>query len=35
MLIGQAAKAQEIWNDVLIDEEIIKEIYEKLKLHFI
>ncbi|WP_460293409.1 shikimate dehydrogenase [Clostridium tertium] len=35
MLIGQAAKAQEIWNGVSIDEEIIKEIYEKLKLHFI
>lgn len=35
MLIGQAAKAQEIWQDVSIDEEIIKEIYEKLKLHFI
>ncbi|MCR1952460.1 shikimate dehydrogenase [Clostridium sp. DSM 100503] len=35
MLIGQAAKAQEIWQGISIDEEIIKEIYEKLKLKFI
>ena len=35
MLVAQAVKAQEIWNGVSIDEEIIKEIYEKLKLHFI
>ncbi|WP_291653997.1 shikimate dehydrogenase [Clostridium sp.] len=35
MLIGQAAKSQEIWNSVSISEEIIKEIYQKLKLNFI
>lgn len=35
MLIGQAAKAQEIWQGIKINEEIIKEIYDKLKLHFI
>lgn len=32
MLIGQAVKAQEIWNKVEIEEEIIKEIYENIKL---
>lgn len=33
MLIGQALKAQEIWQQRPIDKEIIKEIYDKLKNH--
>ena len=34
MLIGQAAKAQEIWQDVSIEEVVIKEIYKKLEPQF-
>lgn len=30
MLVGQAIKAQELWNNIKFDEEIIDEIYDKL-----
>lgn len=35
MLIGQAVKAQEIWQEVSIEEVVIKELYHNLKLKFI
>ncbi|WP_411169924.1 shikimate dehydrogenase [Clostridium sp. MB05] len=35
MLIGQAVKSQEIWQEKEIEEEVIKKIYEKIKLKFI
>lgn len=35
MLVGQAAKAQEIWQDTIIDEALIEEIYNNVKKNFI
>lgn len=34
MLVAQAIKAEEIWNDIKIDKKIEEEIYEKLRLRF-
>lgn len=34
MLVAQAMKAEEIWNDIKIDKKIEEEIYEKLNLRF-
>ena len=34
MLIGQAVKAQEIWNNTHIDERIIEDIYKKVSKNF-
>lgn len=34
MLVAQAIKAEEIWNDIIIDKKIEEEIYEKLNLRF-
>lgn len=31
MLVGQAVKSQELWNDIKIDDDVVDEIYEKLK----
>ena len=31
MLVGQGVKAEEIWNDIKIDNEILDIIYERLK----
>ncbi|ERJ11659.1 shikimate dehydrogenase [Haloplasma contractile] len=30
MLVGQAIKAQELWNDLTIDEKIISDIYNRV-----
>ncbi|MDO5089068.1 MAG: shikimate dehydrogenase, partial [Leptotrichiaceae bacterium] len=30
MLISQAIKSQEIWNDEIYDEKVLEEIYEKI-----
>ncbi len=35
MLIGQAAKSQEIWQDTAVNESIIEEIYNKISKNFI
>ena len=32
MLVAQAIKAQEIWNDIKIDDSVTKEIYSKLRI---
>ena len=34
MLVAQAMRAEEIWNDIVIDEKVEKEIFEKLSLRF-
>ncbi|MGL4654790.1 MAG: shikimate dehydrogenase [Sarcina sp.] len=34
MLVAQAMKAEEIWNDIIIDEKVEEEIFEKLSLRF-
>lgn len=34
MLIGQGVRAEELWQDVIIDESIIKDIYEVLNREF-
>jgi len=31
MLVGQAVKAQEIWNDMKLEQEMVDEVYEKVK----
>lgn len=35
MLVGQGVKAQEIWNDISIDDEILDLIYQDIKNYFI
>lgn len=35
MLVGQAVKAQEIWNNKIIDKEIVEKIYKEVKKDFI
>lgn len=35
MLVGQAAKAQEIWQDTVVNEAIIEEIYNKINKNFL
>jgi shikimate dehydrogenase len=34
MLVAQAVKAEEIWNNIKIDEEVIKEIYKEINVRF-
>ncbi|MGL5576417.1 MAG: shikimate dehydrogenase [Sarcina sp.] len=34
MLVAQAMKAEEIWNNIIIDEKVEEEIFEKLSLRF-
>ncbi len=34
MLVGQAIKSQEIWQDIKIDNSILDAIYNELKLEF-
>ena len=35
MLVGQAIKSEEIWQDITIDEKVLNEIYEELNKEFI
>ena len=35
MLVGQAIKSQEIWQNKKLDEKILNEIYEELNREFI
>lgn len=35
MLVGQAVKAQEIWQDTVIDDSVIENIYRKIKMNLI
>ena len=35
MLVGQAIKSQEIWQNMKLDEKILNEIYEELNKEFI
>jgi len=35
MLVGQAVKAQEIWQDTVIDDSVIENIYRKIKINLI
>ncbi len=34
MLVGQAVKAQEIWQDTIINDSVIENIYRKIKMNF-
>ena len=33
MLVGQAVKAQEIWQDTIINDSVIENIYRKIKMN--
>ena len=35
MLVGQAIKSEEIWQNTTIDEKVLNEIYEELNKEFI